>query len=171
MSRAFVKEPEGDQAGADQPERPQSTHPNYITAGGLARLRQRLDAMQSRGEALAADPDDLAARSELQALQADIRYLARRIEVAIPVDAAGPDTDAVRFGATVELLDDDGAVHRFTIVGEDEAEPERNLISWVSPLASALLNRRVGDMVTWRRPAGDLELEITGVSHVPAALL
>lgn len=169
MSRAFVKEPEGDQAGDDQPERPQSTHPNYITTGGLTRLKERLEGLAARREVLEADPDDLAARSELQALQAEYRHLARRIEVAIPVDLARQEGEAIRFGATVDLLDDDGNAHRFTIVGEDEAEPANNLISWVSPLASALLNRHVGDVVTWRRPAGDLELEITGFAYVPAA--
>lgn len=171
MSRAFVKEPEGDQAGQDQPERPQSTHPNYITTGGLARLREKFEALGTRRKALEADQDDLGARSELQALQAEMRYLARRIEVAIPVDLARQGTDAIRFGATVELLDDHATTHRFTIVGEDEADPAQNLISWVSPLASALLNRHVGDVVTWRRPAGDLDLEIRAFSYVPAALL
>lgn len=171
MSRAFVKEPEGDQAGDDQPERPQSTHPNYITTGGLARLAQKLEVMAGRRQALEADRDNLGARSELQSLQAEMRYLARRIEVAIPVDPARQGADAIRFGATVDLLDADGSTHRFTIVGEDEADPAQNLISWVSPLAGALLNRHVGDVITWRRPAGDLELEITGFGYVPAAAL
>jgi len=171
MSRAFVKEPEGDQAGADQPERPHSIHPNYITTGGLARLKEKLAAMTARRQALDADKDNLGARSELQSLQADIRYLAHRIEAAIPVDTARQGTDAIRFGATVELLDDAGAAHRFTIVGEDEADVAQNRISWVSPLASALLNRSIGDLITWRRPAGDMELEITGFSYVPAEVL
>lgn len=171
MSRAFVKEPEGDQAGDDQPERPQSTHPNYITTGGLARLRKKLGELAARRAVLEADREDLGARSELQALQPELRYLARRIEVAIPVDVAHQGMDAIRFGATVDLLDADGSTHRFTIVGEDEADPAQNLISWVSPLAGALLNRRIGDVITWRRPAGDLELEIMGFSYVPAASL
>jgi transcription elongation GreA/GreB family factor len=171
MSRAFIKEPEGDQAGDDRPERPQSKHPNYITVAGLARLRERLAAMSARRDLLEADRDDLGARSELQSLQGEIRYLARRIDVAIPVDPATQGIDAIRFGATVDLLDDTGTTHQFTIVGEDEADPVRNLISWVSPLASALLNRRVGDVIVWRRPAGDLELEITGFTYVPAPVL
>ncbi len=171
MSRAFVKEPEGDQAGADQPERPHSTHPNYITTGGLLRLKERLEAMRVRRQLLEADTDNLGARSELQSLQADFRYLAHRIEVAIPVDPARQGTDAIRFGATVELLDDAGADHRFTIVGEDEADAAQHRISWVSPLASALLNHKTGELITWRRPAGDMELEITGFRYVPAEVL
>lgn len=171
MSRAFIKEPEGDQAGTDQPERPHSIHPNYITMGGLVRLKEKLAAMTARRQVLDAAQDNLGARSELQSLQADIRYLAHRIEVAIPVDTRRQGTDAIRFGATVQLLDDTGAAHRFTIVGEDEADVAQNRISWVSPLASALLNRRVGDLITWRRPAGDMELEINGFSYVPAEVL
>ncbi len=168
MSRAFVKEPEGDEAGNDQPERPQSEHPNYITLAGLARLKQKLEVMSARRKVLEADKENLGARSELQSLLGDIRYLQKRIEVAIPADPAGQGMDAIRFGATVELLDNAGAQHRFTIVGEDEADVERNLISWVSPLGRALLNRKTGDLVTWRRPVGDLELEIAGFSYVPA---
>jgi len=168
MSRAFVKEPEGDQAGDDQPERQHSAHPNYITPGGLGCLKEKLDAMIARRAVLEADKDNLGARSELQSLNGDIRFLQRRIEVAIPVQPNQQGTDAIRFGATVELLDDAGAPHRFTIVGEDEADAARNLVSWVSPLGSALLNRRTGELITWHRPAGDLELEITGFSYVPA---
>lgn len=167
MSRAFVKEPEGDEAGHDQPERPQSTHPNYITPAGLQRLKAKLEAVSARRQALEVDKENLGARSELQSLQGEIRYLQRRVEVAIPVDPAGQGTDAIRFGATVELLDEAGTPHRFTIVGEDEADVDRNLISWVSPLGGALLNRAAGDVVTWRRPAGDLELEIMSLSYLP----
>ena len=168
MSRAFVKEPEGDEAGNDLPERPQSPHPNYMTPGGLQYLKEKLGAMTARRKVLEADKESLGARSELQTLQGEIRYLQRRIEVAIPVDPAGQGTDAIRFGATVELLDDAGAPHRFTIVGEDEADAGRSLISWVSPLGSALLNRKTRDEITWRRPVGDLELEISGFSYIPA---
>lgn len=165
MSRAFVKEPEGDQAGDDRPERPQSTHPNYITVDGLARLKKKLEDAATRRQMLEQDTDTLGSRSELQSLQAEIRYLTRRVEVAIPIDLSRQGTDAVRFGATVELLDDSGVTHRFTIVGEDEADAAQNRISWVSPLAGALLNRRAGDAVTWRRPAGDVELEILSFGY------
>jgi transcription elongation GreA/GreB family factor len=65
----------------------------------------------------------------------------------------------------VEVLDDAGVMHRFMIVGEDEADAARNRISWVSPLAAALLNRRTGDTVIWRRPAGDIELEVLGFHY------
>lgn len=167
MSRAFVKEPEGEEAGNDQPERPQSPHPNYITPAGLQCLREKLEAMTARRHVLEADKENLGARSELQSVHGEIRYLQRRIEVAIPVDPAAQGLDAIRFGATVDLFDDAGAPHRFTIVGEDETDAMRNLISWLSPLGSALLNRQAGDVITWRRPAGDLELEIGGFSYVP----
>jgi transcription elongation GreA/GreB family factor len=81
------------------------------------------------------------------------------------VDPAAQDGAEIRFGATVNVEDEEGARHVFTIVGEDEADPERGLISWVSPLGRALLNRRVGDAVRWQRPVGDLELEILSFGY------
>ena len=82
MSRAFVKEPEGDAAGNDLPERPQSIHPNYITPRGLRCLQEKLEAMIARRTELEADKENLGARSELQILHGEIRFLQRRIEVA-----------------------------------------------------------------------------------------
>ena len=97
-----------------------------------------------------------------------------------PVEFRDPDQPfgthvytAMKFGpkdttatwVTVNVQDEEGARHVFTIVGEDEADPERGLISWVSPLGRALLNRRVGDAVRWQRPVGDLELEILSFGY------
>jgi len=165
MSRAFVKEPEGDQAEDAPPERPQSTHPNYITLRGLERLKTRAESLRRRARELDLAGGELSARNELAAVRSELRYLDQRVHVAIPVDPAAQCGDAIRFGATVEVEDDQGAAYAFTIVGEDEADPDQGLISWVSPLGRALLNRRVGDTVGWQRPVGDLELEVVSFCY------
>lgn len=165
MSRAFVKEPEGDQPGDIPPERPQSGHPNYITTQGFHALKDRFEALRDRARDLEGAEHELSAKSELGSVQAELRFLEKRIQAAIPVDPAAQDGVEIRFGATVEVEDEEGVRHTFTIVGEDEADPEQGLISWVSPLGGELLKRRVGDSVRWRRPVGDLELEILSFSY------
>src|SRR5262245_24569504 len=159
MSRAFVRESDMEQVGSDLPERPQSEHPNYITKDGHARLVARVDALRQRIAALDR-AEDLEAKRELGSLRAELRHLEKRAQAAIPVDTAAQQGDRIRFGATVEMVDDDGHPHRFTIVGEDEADVGAGSISWISPLGRELLNKRVGDVVRWQRPAGDLNLEI-----------
>ena len=165
MSRAFVKEPDGDELDDGQPELPQSPHPNYVRPQGLAKLKARLAALQQRRAALAADPDDLMNRSHLAQLQRESRYLEARIERAILVDPARQPADRVAFGASVEVADEDGKTRCVTIVGEDEVEPEQGLVSWVSPLARALSDAEVGDLIVWERPRGNLELEILSVPY------
>jgi transcription elongation GreA/GreB family factor len=158
MSRAFVKENDLEHAGTDLPERPQSEHPNYVTPVGLAQLQD--EAQQLEQERLALLP-----RKDMAMLDRDLRYVQGRLERAIPVDPAVQDRDSVLFGATVQLEDENGASHEYAIVGEDEADISRNKVSWVSPLARALIGAKIGDTVKWRRPAGDLELEITAIRY------
>lgn len=98
-------------------------------------------------------------------IERELRWLQARINDAIPVDAAKQSRERVAFGATVELADQDDHRLRYRIVGEDEADPEHGSISWVSPLARALKGGRVGDSVVWRRPAGDLQVEILGIEY------
>ncbi|MCZ6803533.1 MAG: GreA/GreB family elongation factor [Proteobacteria bacterium] len=66
----------------------------------------------------------------------------------------------MRFGATVKLIDENDLEYIFSIVGEDEAEPNQGRISWVSPLARELVGKKTDDVVMWERPAGNLEMEI-----------
>lgn len=160
MSRAFVKESDSDEEAL--PERPRSPHINYVTPHGLWLLHAWLNELLARKSALA-DHEDLASRQQIKALERDVRYYQERIESAVLIDPEMQSQDRVHFGATVEALDEDGAVLKFTIVGEDEADVAQGKISWVSPLARALLNARVGDVVTWRRPAGDRQLEILSI--------
>lgn len=163
MSRAFVSEQDGD--AADVPDRPISPHPNYVTPAGLDALRRRATAVRAEHDALAARPDDLSTRTRLKALARDLRWLAARIASAIPVDPATQPRDEVRFGATVTVVDEDGVVRRFTIVGEDEAEPGTGKISWLSPLARVVTGTQVGDEVVWKRPTGDLTLTVTAIEY------
>lgn len=161
MSRAFVKEPDGEQAEYDLPERPQSALPNYITPAGLEALRAHWSALQAEQEQLKKATEALASRNRQKMLEQEFKYLDQRIQAAIVINPAEQRTDAIRFGATVELLDENDKTWRFTIVGEDEADPANNRISWASPLATQLIGKQVDDVVIWERPAGKLELEIT----------
>ena len=159
MSRAFVKEPDGDQAESDLPERPQSDHPNYMTQTGLDKMQSTVVALRQE-QSLLKKQDDLSAKSRVKVVEADLRYLEKRIQCAIPVDISKQKSQEIRFGATVKLIDENDQEYIFTIVGEDEAEPDQGFISWVSPLARELLGKKTDDTVLWERPAGDLELEI-----------
>ena len=119
--------------------------PNYVTQRGLALLREELAALP------AAHPQRRA-------------QLEERIASAVLVAPPAQPTDVVRFGATVTVEADDGA-RRYRIVGVDEADPANGRIAFTSPLARALLGRRVGDVVRLRAPRGELELEIRAVQH------
>ena len=165
MSRAFVKEPDGDEVADTQPELPISPHPNYVRPQGLAKLKERLAKLLQQRCVLAADPDDLLKRTPLAQAQREIRYLEARIEQAIPIDPASQPTERVAFGATVEVADEEEQIQRFTIVGEDEADPTAGLVSWRSPLARALQDAEVGDLIVWERPMGDLELEVRSIRY------
>ena len=165
MSRAFVKEQDGDQMPDDQPELPQSPHPNYVTPGGLKGLEQRLSRLRDKRRDLTEGPDDLVNKLPLAQTEREIRYIEGRIERAIVTDPAEQPRDEVCFGATVEVKDDDGGVRSFAIVGEDEADVGHGSVSWISPLARALLGSGVGDTITWKRPSGDVELEILSIRY------
>ena len=163
MSRAFVRETDFDAAGAELPERPLSPHPNYVTAKGLQQLQARCEALRAREAALS--DDDPLSQQELAQVKRDLRYYSDRVERAILVDPAQQPEDEVHFGARVEAEDENGERHVFTIVGEDEADAAHGSVSWVSPLARAMMGAQVGDTVTWRRPAGDKTLTIAAISQ------
>ena len=162
MNRAFVKDPDDAGRPEDVPERPQSPHPNYVTPAGLRQLEARVAELAAARDRLV-DLGRLADAQELALVQRDLRYYEARLARAIPVppDAARPGR--VCFGSTVEVGDEAGRVETYTLVGEDEADPALGRISWVSPLAEALLNAEPGDEVVWRRPAGTKRLEILSI--------
>lgn len=165
MSRAFVKEPDGDAAGDDQPELPLSPHRNFVTPKGLAALEARQRKLEDERQALKAAADPLAARAHLSRVERELRYVAARLRSAELVKPASQPRDEVAFGAKVTLADEEGHCRDYCIVGEDEADPGSGKISWVSPLAKAMMGCQPGDLMMWRRPAGDLELEVKAISY------
>lgn len=154
MSRAFVKEADGTEFD-ELPELVVSPHRNLVTPEGLALIQATLSRLEARlAAARAASEREAVARAER-----DLRYWRQRRVSAelVPRDEA---TEVVRFGCTVELVTDRGERVGFRIVGEDEADPGRGLISWVSPLAEELLGCSVGDEVRFR--GGTAEIAAIG---------
>jgi transcription elongation GreA/GreB family factor len=167
MSRAFVKE-QDEGAPGDLPERPVSEHPNYVTPAGLRQLEQQAAALEEQRLALLAQGDDALAQERLAHIDRDLRYVEARLASARLVDPAAQPRDEVAFGAAVTVLQPDGERRAFTIVGEDEADSKNGKISYVSPLAEALAGARIGDVVVWKRPAGDRQLTVEAIDY-PAA--
>ena len=152
MSRAFVNE---DSFIDELPDRVISEHPNLVTARGLALIEQALEtARREYGEAQHAGEREGLARAGR-----DLRYWSARRATA-QLRAPQPGADVVQFGHAVTIVRDDGRQQTFRIVGEDEADPTRGSISYVSPLAQALLGKRIGDTLR----AGKDEAEITAVA-------
>ena len=179
MSKAFVKEPEtdGDDAGAEPAALPVGSK-NYISPAGFARLnaerRQLVEVERpevvrvvswaaSNGDR-SENGDYIYGKRRLREIDRRVRYLIKRLENAEIVDSAGRDSDQVFFGATVALRSAAGA-RSITIVGVDEVDPARGRVSWISPIARALLKARIGDVVTLATPAGSETLEVMDVSY------
>lgn len=165
MSRGFVKEDDLEHAGTDLPERPLSEHPNYVTPLGLQQLQQQTEQLEQERQELAPRKDDPVVSQRLGMVERDLRYFEARLEQVILVEPSAQTGEKVLFGATVSVEDEDGESQVFTIVGEDEADIAAHKVSWVSPLARALLGHKVGDNVTWLRPAGNQVLEIIDIHY------
>jgi transcription elongation factor GreB len=164
MSRAFVKDNDGDAQDA-LPDLPLSEHPNYVTPHGNTRLRERLAETRASRDALKpGENNTLDQQRELASLERQLRWLNTRVNSAIEMDLAKQPRDRVAFGAIVTVDSDEGE-RRWQIVGEDEADAEHGLVSYVSPLAKALLGARVGDEVRWERPAGDVTIEVVAIDY------
>ncbi len=144
MSRAFIKE-DGAQPDEDPPERPISSHPNYVTARGEALLRERERRLEAVLAELTGRQDDPERHRRKREAQRDLRYTRAKLDAAIVVDAASVPKGEARFGALVVWRRPDGSLARARIVGEDEAEEGDELLSWTSPLAQALLGLKPGD--------------------------
>jgi transcription elongation factor GreB len=165
MSRGFVKEDDLEHAGTDLPERPVSQHPNYVTPHGLSLLQNEVNTLAQTREALMQRKDDTIAQQEIAKIDRDLRYLSMRLEQAILVDPTKQPKDNILFGAKVEVEDEEGNHLQFTIVGEDEADISQNKVSYVSPIAKALIGRKLGDTVVWQRPAGNMILDIIDINY------
>lgn len=164
MSRAFVKEDGPDTEPL--PDLPVSPHPNYVTPRGLLALKDRLAGRQIDLAALKARADRLDRLPE-KAAERDIRYLEARLKSAILVPPPAAPSEAA-FATAITVADPDGAETTYEIVGEDEADATLNRIAPQSPLARALIGAGPGDLVTWRRPSGTVELEILKVEGLAA---
>jgi transcription elongation GreA/GreB family factor len=152
MSRAFVKE---DAAVDDVLDRPISPNPNYVTAAGFEQIDKALGAArQAQAEAQISGD-----RAELASATSELRYWTARRSSA-RVLTPDPSRGTVQFGSTVTIVRD-GRKQAFQIVGEDEAEPPKGKLSYISPLARALMNKEVGDTAM----LGDGEIEIVAVSE------
>ena len=183
MSKAFVKE-EGD-AGEDEAHLSSSSAPaleptgkNYITPAGYARLEAELRKLVEverpevvKTVAWAASLGDRSENADytygkrrLREIDRRVRFLIQRLESAEVVRSAGRETDQVFFGATVRVKSTSGE-RTVTIVGVDEVDPANGRVSWISPIAKALLKAREGDAVTLRTPAGEERLEILEVTY------
>lgn len=158
MAVAFTKEEDYESQAADLPDRPVSPHPNLVTASGMAAIEAELAAARAAYAAAQAQGGVSQDRTAMARATRDLRYWSARRASAQLTEPAAAD-DVVQFGRTVEIEREDGRRQVFRIVGEDEAEPSRGSISYVSPLAGALLRRAVGDVVT----VNGAEVEIIAV--------
>ncbi len=144
MSVAFTREEDLEATAADLPDRPVSPHPNLVTAEGLEQIEAEL-AEARAAYAAAQGADDVSAdRTAMARATRDLRYWSSRRATAQLVDPPA-HAGTVAFGSTVTFQRDDGRTQAFRIVGEDEADPAKGTVSHVSPLAQALLGKRVGD--------------------------
>ena len=160
MSSAFVKEEEGGEAFEYLPDRPISPHTNFVTPEGLALIESHLTQLHDEHAAAQAAGDKIVVAKTSR----DLRYWTAR-RASAQIVHPPQDLSEVHFGTTVTIEREDGRRQTYRIVGEDEADPEHGLVSWVSPLARALNGAQVGDEVVWHRPIGDVPIEITAIDY------
>ena len=190
MNKAFTREDDSDSDIGDEVEEasplPQGSR-NYMTPGGFARMKAELATLvdQERPEVVrvvswaagngdrSENGDYIYGKKRLREIDRRIRFLIRRLDNAEVVDPAmrrdADDEDQIFFGATVTVRGDDGAERTVSIVGVDEIDTARGHVSWVSPIARALIKAREGDVVTLKTPGGVEELEILSVRYQPLA--
>lgn len=181
MNKAFVREGEGDE---DEELAPSLKLPagarNYITPAGHARLKSELEHLVKRERphvveivAWAASNGDrsengdyIYGKRRLREIDRRIRFLTKRLDIAEIVDPLRQgDNDQVFFGATVTIADQDGAENVYSIVGIDEADASQGRISWISPLARALIKAREGESIRFQSPVGIREIDILEVVY------
>jgi transcription elongation factor GreB len=188
MNKAFTRE--SDTEPDDDEQELVSPLPagarNYMTPGGFGRLKDELERLvqKERPELVATvawaagngdrseNGDYIYGKKRLREIDRRIRFLIRRLDAAEVVDPAADrdeGSDQVFFGATVTLRSAKDGERTVSIVGIDEIDTARGYISWVSPMARALIKAREGDTVTLHTPGGVDELEIVRVRYVPLA--
>lgn len=155
MSRAFVKDDDGGEGVEELPDRLISPHANLVTAEGLAMI----EAEAGKFATAYADAQTSGDRNALQRIARDLRYWTAR-RASAEVQPAPPRDGRVHFGCLVTIQRPDGRRQTYRIVGEDEADPAKGTLSYVSPLAQALMGRSAGDEVV----AGASTAEIVSVA-------
>jgi transcription elongation factor GreB len=185
MSKAFVKESDGETADLldDTPSIPKGVK-NYITPAGHRGLQDELRRLLSEERPKTVEivswaagngdrsenGDYIYGKKKLREIDRRIRFLTKRLESAEIVDPARQTKrDQVFFGATVTYAGSDGAEKTITIVGIDEVDPERGRVSWISPIARALLKAQEGDVVELRTPSGIEPIQIAEIRYEAAA--
>jgi len=179
MSKAFTRESDDDGESPPVPDSPVPAR-NYISPAGYARLKAELKRLveverpevvrtvswaAKNGDRLE-NGDYLYGKKRLREIDRRVRFLIKRLEAAEVVDSAGRDTDQIFFGSTIRIKSNTQE-KTVTIVGVDETDSPRNRISWISPVAKALLKARAGDKVVLKTPGGTEELEILEVRYNP----
>jgi transcription elongation factor GreB len=153
--------------------------PNYLTPEGARKLSEELrhllhverpKVVQEVSEAAAQgdrseNAEYIYGKKRLREIDRRVRFLTKRLESAVVVKPEEQAGDVVRFGATVEVEDEEGQRRTYLLVGPDESDPAQGKLSFKSPIGRSLLKRRVGDVVVVQRPAGEIELEIKSVSY------
>ena len=180
MSKAFTKETDAyDEDELVLPALPAGGK-NYITPAGYARLRDELldlidnerpkvvEAVHwaaSNGDR-SENGDYLYGKKRLREIDRRIRFLTKRLEIAEVVDPSlHAGSNQVFFGSTVTYIDDEGIERTITIMGIDEADSRESQVSWISPVARALLKAHVGDEVLLPTPGGVRSLEVVAVQY------
>ena len=188
MSKAFTREEETELDNELEESSPLPTGSrNYMTPGGFARLKDELHRLtdKERPEVVATvawaasngdrseNADYLYGKKRLREIDRRIRFLIKRLDRAEVVDPLGrrdaDNADQIFFGATVRVSNGRGEERTVSIVGIDEIDTTRGYISWVSPMARALIKAREGDSVTLNTPGGVEQLEILRVCYEPLA--
>jgi transcription elongation factor GreB len=187
MNKAFTRERDGqDEEDDDVAPPPVAGGKNYITPRGYARLRSELMHLidderpkvvevvhwaASNGDR-SENGDYIYGKKRLREIDRRIRFLTKRLEIAEVVDpAVHHGSEQVFFGATVRYADSSGQERTITIMGIDEADSAQGQVSWIAPIARALLKAHVGDVVRLATPAGVQEIEVLAVSYpAPGAL-
>lgn len=178
MSKAFVREDA--EPPEDEPQAPAvpAGSKNYISPAGFARLKAELRELVEverpavvRTVAWAAslgdrseNADYIYGKRRLREIDRRVRFLIKRLESAEVVQSSGRDTDQIFFGARVKVKTKNEVKH-ITILGQDEVDAARGIVSWVSPIAKALIKARAGDSVTLRTPGGEQKLDILEVTY------
>ena len=161
MSKAFTKESDesGDEIPSIRPHLPPGTT-NYITREGVEHLQRRLkDLIEKKLLAESKGSNE----PDLRKLESNIRSLQQTLNFVV-IAQPPPDSDKAAFGANIRIRQENGEEQIYRIVGVEEADPESGSISWLSPLARALLSRKVGDKVQFQTPAGMEEFTILAIT-------